>query len=182
MCQSAWCILLLWYMLMLIHLYFYLCLNIWLFIVSEHFYTVVLPFLIKHKMRVLLPPLYKLLLLWCKLLTVYDMTTMERKHNGCIKSKFNDFRLPLQLAWEQFTSLPASQVLKYEHTQVQLELYLLFTYWWTEAGGVHSQLNNEVSFSYQFRQSVNTVSPGLCCSPFTSQRQSDSRTHTPSWK
>lgn len=29
---------------------------------------------------------------------------------------------------------------------------------------------------------MGTVSPGLYCSPFTSQRQSDSRTHTPSWK
>lgn len=38
---------------------------------------------------------------------------MKKKHNGCIN-------LPLQLTWEQFSSLPASHVLKYENTQVQL--------------------------------------------------------------
>ncbi len=39
-----------------------------------------------------------------------------------------------------------------------------------------------VCFVYQLLQSMGTVSPGLYCSPPTSQRQSDSRTHTPSWK
>lgn len=36
--------------------------------------------------------------------------------------------------------------------------------------------------NYQLLQSVETMSPGLYCSPSMLQRQSDSCTHTPSWE
>lgn len=57
--------------------------------------------------------------------------------------------------------------------------------WWTEALALLwliNKIKNKVSLTYQLLQSVGTMSPGLYCSPSTSQRHSDSRTHTPSWK